>query len=804
MFSVFCFFNFAISYLYYIFHTNRYNEARKKSVDLGDNPDLVIQLNLAGVEPAAASAATTPAEAELLDEKRVQRNLLAWMSSKLAYYEVNKALCALEAYTVMNVSAITKISSKHDKLLVRKRNRRLDYELNLPRSQQLSQDSKQRMEDLGVLKDSELGNDDEEEEEEEEVIQEEVYVHGENPMSSVNHSMLYPQVIDRNQVQPLSTPELFGAIEGCTTFMCASELAALKQRHLNLYARVFCQGSQQVAKSSLLIENVGDITGKESSKWDAKNFRIGLRIGLVVSLIVWNVWDCVIDFSIEEASTNLNFGQCHMSDVDIASELAGTPVIELWFTKIFPIWRGLFALVLALWCWGGLLWVWNTCRINYLLMLELDPRYAAGLLGTLKLASDLTCITLISFLIHFKVLRCQFPRWPPQSSLGFWPLLPFFAILYHSIFPWVERRQMWTAFGNVCIAPFVSVSFMMNYAGDVMTSLVKPFSDLAYTVCFYVSGDWLHHLGDKGVCMDKTKPLQQVIIPMILLGPYWLRLMQCCRRYYDTGNRHPHLPNAFKYALSMCVTVFGVTNPTLSQPFGGGVISALWTTTYAISTLYSWYWDVNFDWSVLTLKYKTLNSASDAVTSRGSISGRKTLNRQKTVENLAARKTLSRSRSIEDLAAAGNRTSSGGGSSTIKPCPTLEIRSRRMIPKVVYYYVAIFLDLFLRFFWAYTLIPNTRSSGLSELGTYIAPFAAIAEVLRRSMWSVFRLENEHLNNTDGYRKYKHIPLHYALPAAKKRDDTPDKKRRINAEVCLFVSLVLTITVLAIVFAPKRS
>lgn len=36
----------------------------------------------------------------------------------------------------------------------------------------------------------------------------------------------------------------------------------------------------------------------------------------------------------------------------------------------------------------------------------------------------------------------------------------------------------------------------------------------------------------------------------------------------------------------------------------------------------------------------------------------------------------------------------------------------------------------------------------------------VAELFRRTMWSFFRLENEHLRNTQGFRRVDFIPLHF--------------------------------------------
>ncbi|RLN92844.1 hypothetical protein BBJ28_00014238, partial [Nothophytophthora sp. Chile5] len=43
---------------------------------------------------------------------------------------------------------------------------------------------------------------------------------------------------------------------------------------------------------------------------------------------------------------------------------------------------------------------------------------------------------------------------------------------------------------------------------------------------------------------------------------------------------------------------------------------------------------------------------------------------------------------------------------------------------------------------------------------YLQPFTMVLELFRRTFWSFFRLENEHLRNTQGFRRVDFIPLHY--------------------------------------------
>jgi len=221
-----------------------------------------------------------------------------------------------------------------------------------------------------------------------------------------------------------------------------------------------------------------------------------------------------------------------------------------------------------------------------------------------------------------------------------------------------------------------------------------------------------------------------------------LRSLQCLRRYYDSGKRHPNLPNAFKYSLSMLVTLTGIFNPSLKQRSGTVVtpFQYFYLTVAGISTIYSWLWDVFQDWNLF------------------------------------------------------DSTQPGF------------IRKRRILSNTYYYYLAIIMDLVFRIFWTWTLIPNGRQTDLSIINLYIAPFSAMAEIFRRTMWSFFRLENEQLNNTAGYRKSTHIPLHYETPKQKKKNilsDVPEvedteKRRQIRFEILAFFIVVVFFVAASIV------
>ncbi len=89
------------------------------------------------------------------------------------------------------------------------------------------------------------------------------------------------------------------------------------------------------------------------------------------------------------------------------------------------------------------------------------------------------------------------------------------------------------------------------------------------------------------------------------------------------------------------------------------------------------------------------------------------------------------------------------------------------------YYVVIGLDLVLRFSWTLTLIP-TNSIHLfgPHMYLYLTPALGFAELFRRTAWSYFRLENEHLSRIAGIATPdpSFIPKHLNVP-----DATPDRR-----------------------------
>lgn len=76
-----------------------------------------------------------------------------------------------------------------------------------------------------------------------------------------------------------------------------------------------------------------------------------------------------------------------------------------------------------------------------------------------------------------------------------------------------------------------------------------------------------------------------------------------------------------------------------------------------------------------------------------------------------------------------------------------------------WYYTAMVLDPILRMTWVFFVIFNKAQI---QHGNIVAFAIALVEVLRRGMWAVFRVENEHCVNIAQNKASRDIPLPYRI------------------------------------------
>lgn len=90
------------------------------------------------------------------------------------------------------------------------------------------------------------------------------------------------------------------------------------------------------------------------------------------------------------------------------------------------------------------------------------------------------------------------------------------------------------------------------------------------------------------------------------------------------------------------------------------------------------------------------------------------------------------------------------------------------------------IDPILRFNW---VLYSAIHLQLQHSGK-VSFFAALGEIIRRGIWSVFRVENEHCTNVGRFRASRDVPLPYELPttpATETQTPTDERGRRVDEE-----------------------
>ncbi|THD00369.1 hypothetical protein EYZ11_000096 [Aspergillus tanneri] len=86
------------------------------------------------------------------------------------------------------------------------------------------------------------------------------------------------------------------------------------------------------------------------------------------------------------------------------------------------------------------------------------------------------------------------------------------------------------------------------------------------------------------------------------------------------------------------------------------------------------------------------------------------------------------------------------------------------------YYVAMGLNVIVRFNWIFYAI-FTKDIQHSAVLSFAVSFA---EICRRGVWTIFRVENEHCTNVLLFRASRDVPLPYEVPSPQEETDRPSE------------------------------
>ena len=258
--------------------------------------------------------------------------------------------------------------------------------------------------------------------------------------------------------------------------------------------------------------------------------------------------------------------------------------------------------------------VWTAFNVNYMSLFGLPrsvltPAYIFGAGGIM---TALIAVLLSAFMFLVPAVANDGQGGDMVLGLLLWALVILFIFNPLGILCRRERFTFLGSLGRSVMSPFFSVSFFDAWFADQLVSLVIIMLDLEYLVCY-----WIRSVADydTGMCTSNVYYIRTVIT---VLPTTW-RYLQCLRSYVDTKDTK-HLWNAMKYFTNYPVVFFA----TIYVPKSGnamlwlfsfsefdfdlddGIIFVLWAISAFVNAMYSFVWDVVFDWNLCSFHNKRL------------------------------------------------------------------------------------------------------------------------------------------------------------------------------------------------------
>jgi hypothetical protein len=268
----------------------------------------------------------------------------------------------------------------------------------------------------------------------------------------------------------------------------------------------------------------------------------------------------------------------------------------------------------------------------------------------------------------------------------------------------------WNVMKRCFSAPFYKVTFIDNFAADALTSFTRIISDSLHAVCWIISGSFLRpnvpadgnyedfdpqttdkYGSDRMSCTNDTMTL---VVGLFMIIPLWVRFLQCMRNFYDNCDFskrrfpiYPHSLNGIKYLLSIVVVIYGVFLAELNTFYYFLIV---------FTTIYKWLWDVFVDWGLFYTLFQ-----------KGPVGFWQTPYKDRIL-----------------------------------------LRPNLMYDNPAFYIFAITADLILRFVWVVSLAPASITAKFAK--SALQMFMGALEIIRRGIWSMMRVENEHVNKLHGH------------------------------------------------------
>lgn len=260
---------------------------------------------------------------------------------------------------------------------------------------------------------------------------------------------------------------------------------------------------------------------------------------------------------------------------------------------LFQIWGGFFLVLLILCLFQINCLVWRHYKINYPFIFEFSG------LSYLD-AHELAVIPAVLLFIMCLFAWLGFHDfWPNHLENIHYP--PIFLGIVVTVFlmpvPILQssaRKWLALASWRVLFSGLYPVEFRDFFLGDIFCSLAYSISNASFFFCLYAT-HWYGVFPGQANGSTCGSSHSRILGFLNALPAVW-RFLQCIRRYLDSGDWFPHLANMGKYGFAILYYAF---LSAYRIDLGNNTYRSLFLVFASINTLYSAFWDLFMDWSLM-------------------------------------------------------------------------------------------------------------------------------------------------------------------------------------------------------------
>ncbi|XP_078182777.1 phosphate 1 [Carex rostrata] len=274
--------------------------------------------------------------------------------------------------------------------------------------------------------------------------------------------------------------------------------------------------------------------------------------------------------------------------------------------SFYPVFS-IYALVsLHVFMYGCNLFMWRITRISQNFIFEFATNTALKPRDAFLICASLMTTVVGAMVIHLVLNSSNVGSKHADTLPGLLCLLLIgiflcpFDVFYRS-----TRFCLLRVIRNIVLAPLYKVVMVDFFMADQLCSQIPLMRHIEFTACYFMAMIFKTHSYD--TCSHS--PQYKMIAYTISFLPYYWRLMQCFRRYFEEGRDQNHLANAGKYGSALVVAFFRVMYSENS--------TYTWLTFVIIfsifATLYQLYWDFVKDWGFFQPKSRNYLLRDDLV-----------------------------------------------------------------------------------------------------------------------------------------------------------------------------------------------